>query len=62
MSHLAALSSEYPAQFHIDDYRRGEAKQNWDLLMGCGAGDEAACAAARARITPTICVRRPPRP
>ncbi len=52
MSYLAALSSEYPAQFHIDDYRRGEAKQNWDLLMGCGAGDEAARAAARARITP----------
>ena len=52
MSYLSALSSEYPGRFHIDDYRRGAAKQNWDLLLSCGKGDEAARAAARAQITP----------
>ncbi len=52
MSYLSALSSEYPGRFRIDDYRRGSAKQNWDLLLGCAYGDDAARATARAQIKP----------
>ncbi len=52
MSYLSALSSEYGSAFQIDDYRRGSAKQNWGLLLGCDPGEEAARAAARAAITP----------
>ena len=52
MSYLAALSSEYPGRFQIDDYRRGAAKQNWDLLLGCAKGDDDARATAWTRVTP----------
>lgn len=52
MAYLSALSSEYPGRFQIDDYRRGAAKQNWGLLLGCAADDEAARTAARASLNP----------
>lgn len=52
MSYLSALAAEYPDRFRIDDYRHGAAKLNWDLVLGCGEGDQVARAAARAQITP----------
>lgn len=52
MSYVSALATQYPGRFHIDDYRRGAAKQNWDLLQGCSSSDQAARAAARAAVTP----------
>ena len=32
---LAALKSENPSEFDLDDYRRGMAKQHWDELLAC---------------------------
>ncbi|MGI9126464.1 MAG: alpha/beta hydrolase, partial [Mycobacterium sp.] len=52
IAYLAALSAEYPGQFHLDDFRRGAARQNWDLLAGCRPADDAARAAAAAQVTP----------
>lgn len=49
---LAALSSEYPYEFSLDDYRRGVVLQNWDLLLGCQDGTSAQRAAVAAQITP----------
>ena len=52
IAYLAALSDEYPAQFRLDDFRRGAAKQSWDLLAGCRTVDDAARAAAAAQVVP----------
>lgn len=49
---LAALSSEYPSRIRLKDYRRGVAEQNWDLLLSCRPGDDAARRAVAARISP----------
>lgn len=49
IGYLAALASEYPNQFRLEDYRRGAATQHWDLLQGCG--DETARNSARAQIS-----------
>ncbi len=52
ISYLAALATEYTSEFHLDDYRHGAAKGNWDLLLGCRPADDEARAAAFAQITP----------
>lgn len=50
--YLAALATEYGGQFHLDDYRRGAVKQNWDLLLGCRPSDDGARAAVYAQSGP----------
>lgn len=37
---LASLAKESP-DFQLDDYRRGAAKQNWDVLLACTGPDVA---------------------
>ena len=51
IAYLAALASEYPGQFHLDDYRRGVAKLNWELLLSCRQSDEAQRNAVSAQIS-----------
>lgn len=52
IAYLAALANEYQDRFPLDDYRRGVVKQNWELLLGCQASDDAARDTALAQITP----------
>ena len=52
IEYLAALASQYRGGLALDDYRRGVVKDNWGLLLGCGAEDAAARRAVIARIGP----------
>lgn len=52
IAYLAALQTEYKTQFPLDDYRRGVAKEKWDLLSNCNPGDDAARNAVIAQIGP----------
>lgn len=36
-----AISKEFGDDFQIDDFRRGVAADNWDLLLGCGSNESA---------------------
>jgi S-formylglutathione hydrolase FrmB len=52
IEYLAALATQYGGQFPLDDYRRGTVKDNWDLMLSCKPGDDAARSAALARVGP----------
>jgi S-formylglutathione hydrolase FrmB len=52
VAYLNALDKEYPDDFHLDDYRRGVAKDNWDLLLGCRSDQAAQRAAVTAKLAP----------
>ena len=52
IAYLAALATQYPGQFTLDDYRRGIVTDNWNLLLSCQASDGATRTAVIARITP----------
>ena len=51
VAYLQALRNEYDL-VNLDDFRRGAAARDWNLLMSCAAGDVAARAQAADRITP----------
>ncbi|OBJ96806.1 hypothetical protein A5746_08440 [Mycolicibacterium conceptionense] len=35
VAYLAALKDQYYYDFELDDYRRGAAQENWDVLLSC---------------------------
>jgi len=49
---LAALKNAYGDDINLDDYRRGVAEQNWDLLQSCQAQTAAQRTEVAQRIAP----------
>lgn len=52
LGYLQTLDKQFAGQFPLDDYRRGPAKDNWNLLLNCNPNEDAAREAVIAEISP----------